>query len=124
MLWISIAVFVGVACLVGSLALLAGGKSDPKLEDRLDVLAGLKSAAPGASKDSVIKQGALADVRQASSGFLGKMHERFENFRYLFDQADVSLTAAQFFGISAGLAVVGGAAVWIARLNPFMIPLA
>jgi tight adherence protein B len=124
MLWISIAVFVGVACLVGSLALLAGGKSDAKLEDRLEVLAGLKSAATSGSKDTVIKQGALADVRLASSGFIGAMQAKFENFRYLFDQADVSLTAGQFFGISAGLGAVGGAAIWIARLNAFMIPLA
>jgi tight adherence protein B len=125
MLWITIAVFVGVACLVGSLALLAGGKSDPKLEDRLDVLAGLKSAAASnAPKDTVIKQGALADVRDASSGVWGGIKARFENFRYLFDQADVSITAAQFFGISAGLAVVGGAAVWFARLHVLMIPVA
>jgi tight adherence protein B len=124
MFWISIAVFVGVACLVGSLALLAGGKSDPKLEDRLDVLTGLKSASSAAAKDTVIKQGALADVRQASSGLWGGITTRVENFRYLFDQADVSITAAQLFGISAGLAAVGGAAVWFARLNVFMIPVA
>ncbi len=125
MSWITIAVFVGVACLVGSLALLASGRSDPKLEDRLDVLAGLKSgsaSAPG--KESVIRQGALADVKQASSGLLGGFVRRFEEFRYLFEQADVSLTAGKFFGISAGLAAIGGAAVWFARLNVFMIPIA
>jgi len=125
MFWISIAVFLGVACLVGALALFAGGKADPKLEDRLDILAGLKSGGSGnAGKESVIKQGALADVRQASSGLWGAVKARFENFRYLFDQADVSLSAAQFFGISGGLAAAGGVAVWVAKLNPFLIPLA
>jgi tight adherence protein B len=123
-LWISIAVFVGVACLVGSLALLLRGNKDTKIEDRLDVLAGLKSVAGASGKESVLKDSALADMRKATGGVWQNFLSRFENYRYLFEQADVSLNGTQFFAISVGLAAVGGAAAYFLSPSAVAAPIA
>ena len=120
-LWISIAVFVAVACLIGSLAVLFRGDSGTKIEDRLDVLAGLKSGNI-AKTDSVLKDGSLADLSGVSEGFLDRLLSRFGNYRFLLEQADVSLTSGQFFAISGGLAVMGGVGMWVSGASPASIP--
>jgi tight adherence protein B len=123
-LWISVAVFLGVACLVGSLALLLRDNKDTKIEDRLDVLAGLKSVPSASTKEGVLKEGSLADLKQASTGAWHKFIARFDNYRYLFEQADVSLNAAQFVIISGALAVAGGAASYFVSPSAFAVPIA
>ena len=65
-LLIPIAVFVGVAALVGGVALLLRGRTEEVMEDRLAQLAGR----PRQSKDTLIKQGVLSQPLEATQSVL------------------------------------------------------
>jgi len=118
-LLICIAAFVGVAALVGGVALFWRGDTDQRLEGRLDQITG--RAAPAAA-DSMLKQGMLLESLSAGQGFFAGLVARFSKFGLLFEQADTTLTPAKFFGISAGMAVAGGAVSLFAGLHPIATP--
>ena len=108
-LFILLAVFVGVAALVGGLAVLMRDRSSNKMEDRLELLTGQKKV-PTAKDESIIRQGALTaeDAKKFADRFVSKF-----NLGLLFEQADVALTPTLFLGITAGLAAGGALLAWL-----------
>lgn len=117
-LLIPIAAFVGVAAIVGALALLLRGDDSSRMEDRLAMLtSGRPMAGNGPQQSSVLSQ-PLETTHNALSEFL----DRFRNLSQLFVQADTSLTATKFFVISAGLAFAGSVAGAATGISPLIIP--
>jgi tight adherence protein B len=102
---ISVAAFVAVAALVGAVAMMFRGQSDTKMEERLDVLAGLKSAS--SMKDSLGKNSVLSQPLDGAPNMLEAIINRFGRMRLLFEQADTTLTVSKFFIVSGALASLG-----------------
>ncbi|MCE9551994.1 MAG: type II secretion system F family protein [Planctomycetes bacterium] len=119
-LLICIAAFVGVAALVGGVALFMRGDTDSQLEGRLDQMTG---RAKSATADSMLTHGSLLESLSASQGFFADLLGRFSRISVLFEQADTTLTPSRFFMISGGLALAGTAVVAIAGLHPALLPL-
>jgi tight adherence protein B len=119
-LLISIVAFVGVTAAVGFVALLLRENSDKGVEQRLDVLTGVSSAA--ATKESLLKEGVLAAPLDAGTGIIEEIMARFGNLRLLFEQADTTLTPTRFFAISAVLALVGAFASIVAGFPVYATP--
>jgi tight adherence protein B len=111
-LLISIVAFVGVAALVGGVALALRDKSDKGVEQRLDVLTGL--SAPSSAPTSLLKGGLLMAPLDAAPSIIDAILTRFGSLHLLFEQADTTLTPPKFFAISAGLAVFGALASTVA----------
>ena len=118
-LLICIAAFVGVAALVGGVAVFLRGDTDDALEGRLDQLTG--RAAPAAA-DSMLRHGSLLASLSASQGFFAELLGRFTRMSVLFEQADTTLTPARFFAISGGLALAGAAVSAFAGLHVGIVP--
>jgi len=118
---LGIAVFVGVAALVGGIALLLRDKPANKIEDRLDLLTGVNAPAgkDAAAKEASILSQPLDDRPSIVETFL----ERFGNVNLLFEQADTNLTVARLLIISAVMAVLGSGIALIVRIHPALIPL-
>ncbi len=108
-LLILLAVFVGVAALVGGVAVLMRDRSSNKMEDRLELLTGQRKG-PGAKDETIIRQGALA--AEETKKFADRMVTKF-NLGLFFEQADVALTPSLFLAISGGLAAGGGLLAWL-----------
>jgi len=119
-LLISIAAFVGVAALIGGIAMILRDKSDKGVEQRLDVLTGAVSA--HSVKDSLLKASILSGPLNATPSIIEGIVARFRQLRLLFEQADTTLTPSRFFGISAMLAVVGALASMVAGFPAPAIP--
>lgn len=103
-LLISIAVFVAVAALVGGLFYLFRGDSRSNAEERLELLAGIKSASPN-REESVLRDGALADFGKRRP--FEEFFSHFASLGRLFEQAEVHLSTTQFLGICAAMAALG-----------------
>jgi tight adherence protein B len=118
---IAIIAFLGVASLVGGVALLLREKPTSKIEDRLAHLTG-KGGSKGkeSAKDSGILSEPLDDDRL---GFFESFVERIGNLNLMFEQADTNLTVGKFIGISAGMAVGGTLLAAVLRMNPVLVPL-
>lgn len=114
----SIAGFVGVTGLVAAVAMLFRQKGETSIEDRLDVLAGKKSAIK--EQKNLTKEALLQEGLQGISGSFNRFFQRFENTRMLFDQADSPVKPEMFVLISAGCAVLG---VAISFLGHAPVPL-
>ncbi|HEV3022259.1 MAG TPA: hypothetical protein VGX76_07315, partial [Pirellulales bacterium] len=119
-LLISIAAFVGVAALVGGLAMTLKGDRENKIENRLDTLTG---TGPTAAKSVLLQQSVLSTPLDAVPGVLDAIVERLGRLKLLFVQADTNLTPAKFFAISAGLLVVGTIVGIYAGFKPGLAPL-
>jgi tight adherence protein B len=120
-LLISVTVFIGVAALVGALALMFRGSSGGRVEERLDVLAGVKS--PSSSTQRLVKDSLVAHL-QAAPNIFDAIVKRIGNLAVLFEQADTTLTPARFFLISAVLALVGAVVTVLAQLSLAVVPFA
>ena len=120
-LLLGIAVFVGVAALVGGIALLLRDKPANKIEDRLDLLTGVSAPAGknAPAKEASILLQPLDDRPSIAEIFL----ERFGNVNLLFEQADTNLTVARLLIISVVMAVLGSGIALIVRIHPALIPL-
>lgn len=114
---ITLAAFVGVAAMVGSVAIMFRGDHDPKFEDRLNALAGLGQ--PGSKLGA--KPSLLSELQKVPNVFDSAV-ERLGNLGMIFEQADTTLTPKKFFIISGGLALVSGAGMAFAPLSPLLIP--
>ena len=119
-LLISIAAFIGVAALVGGVAVMFRGDTDEKLEDRLTQLTTRKQAQ---TTESVLKEGAL-DTFQATGGFFENMFSKVGKFGLLFEQAGTSLTPEKFLILSAGFGVAGAVAMVTAGVSVSVAPFA
>lgn len=117
---ICLAVFVSVACLVALLANFTRGAGGNEIEDRLDLLTGVKSG--GKSKDSVLMESVLQHPLDAVPGLFEAIVKRFRRFGILFEQADTALTPNKFFLISAGLGMAGAFFTALTPAPPLLIP--
>jgi tight adherence protein B len=119
-LLISIAVFVGVTALVGSVALMMRGTAENVVEDRLDLLTGtrtVKAAQPG-----LIKGGLLVFRRETGQSILEMVFSRFANLTLLIEQSGSSLDASRFGMLSAGLATVGAFIPAVLQMHALLVP--
>ena len=119
---ISAAAFVAVSAFVGAIAMmLRGGKSN-KIEDRLDMLAGIKSSNSGPASSALLKDDLAAQLD--AGGFFEGIVERLAGLSNLFSQADTSLTPPKFFLISGGLGAAGAALAFVGGTPVAGVPLA
>jgi tight adherence protein B len=116
-LFIPIAVFVGVASLVGGVALLLRGRTEEAMAARLAQLTGSRGG-----KDSALTQSVLYQPLDATQNVLSEFFARFRNLRLLFEQADTTLTPAKFCAISGGLAAAGMFVSLLAGLHAAIAP--
>src|SRR5688500_515819 len=113
---VSVVAFVGVAALVGAVATFFRGDSASKIEDRLDILAGLNNPAKG---KGAVKQSLIAQLNTAPN-LIDALMRRLGNFSKVFEQADTNLTPARFFAITGGLAVGGAMLAVVMQFRPWM----
>ncbi|MBX3443900.1 MAG: type II secretion system F family protein [Planctomyces sp.] len=104
----SIAAFIGVAGLIGAVAVLLSSGKSGSVENRLSVLAGKKPALEQASmsRDILMREGV-----SGLAAMMAQLFERFANLRLLYLQADLSMKPETFAAITlvSGLAGVGAA---------------
>ncbi len=117
-IWIGIAIFVFVASLIGSLALLLRDRENSSVEDRLDMLTGLGAARGGLQKEKSV----LAHPLDDRPGIFDALFTRFGNVSLLFEQADTSLTLTKLVVVSAVLAGVGMALGLVLRIHLALLP--
>ena len=101
---IALAAFFGVTTLIGAVMYFMRDMGQSTTEDRLEILTGRRNIMGDgeAAHDDIVKEG----FGGAIDMFTG-LSKRFENMRYLFEQADSPIKADVFFGISLGAAVIG-----------------
>lgn len=100
-----ITVFVGVATLVGAVAILFRGDANPEIESRLEILTGKGKAEAGKAE----QQGGILSRPDEEGGALEDFIGRHFNLRLFLDQAAMETSVANFLLLTAALA--GGAAV-------------
>jgi len=103
--------FLGVAALVGAVAMMFRGPEDSVIESRLDALTGHNKQASGG--DSSVLASPLDDMPNLIEEFFS----RFLDLRRFLQQADIGLIPTNFLLISAGLFVVGCAGMWFTPLH-------
>ncbi|MEZ6056071.1 MAG: type II secretion system F family protein [Planctomycetaceae bacterium] len=118
---ISIAAFVGVVGLIAAVYFLIRDKSSSSLEDRLDILAGKKSA-KAEENNSVTKEDLLAEGLSGITGFAQSVSEKFGNLKLLFEQSDSSMKSEQFFLYSAVAGIIGAVVAMLLRLPAPLYP--
>jgi tight adherence protein B len=116
---ILIAVFVAVASLVGGVALLWAGSTESGVEDRLAVLTGSGNAKQ--AKEALMKGSVLAHPLESGQSAIVNYLSRLGNLQLLFEQADTTMTAPQFFGISGVMALVGMFIPVFAGMHPTIV---
>jgi len=118
-LLIGLVVFIGVAALVGGVAMVLRDRGPSKAEDRLDMFTGIGSPAGAekANQSSVLSQ-PLDDI----PGFAENLLNKFGNFTRIFEQADTSLTMPRFLLISSIMALVGAGLGAVLRVHPGILP--
>jgi tight adherence protein B len=118
-LLIPIAVFIGVAALVGGVVLFLRGRTEEAMEARLAQLAVGRS-----NKDSaLINQGVLSQPLGSTQGVLGDFAAKIANFALLFEQADLRMTIPRFLAISLGLGLGGAVVSVVAGIHAGLAPL-
>jgi len=113
---IAIATFVGVAALVGGVAMVLRDKPNHKMEDRLDLLTGTNT--PAAAKEGLLnkEKSVLSQPLDDKAGFLETTLGNFGNINLFFEQADTSMTVTTLALASLILGIAGaglGAAMGI-----------
>jgi tight adherence protein B len=115
-----IIVFVAVSGMVGAIAFALKDWGNSRAEDRLQIMAGLKTPeleARGLLKEEVIKEGVTG-----LSGSLQRLTSRLGNLKNLFVQADSPISVNAFFGLTIGLGLLGAVGGIIARTPSPLIP--
>lgn len=120
-LLISIVVFLGVAGLVGAVAILLRGGAESRVEDRLAQLTSAKGAF--ANKDLLKESGVLSQPLDATQGMLEDFLAKFRSIALWFQQADTTVSPARFFTL-CGILTFGGIVVGVGTgLNYLVIPI-
>ena len=116
---IGFVVFIGVAALVGGVAIALRDRGPTKAEDRLDMFTGTGHP-PGAGKgnESSLLSHPLDDI----PGFAENLLNKFGNFTRIFEQADTSLTMPRFLLISSIMALVGAGFGAFLGIHPGILP--
>ncbi len=115
---IIIAAFIGVAALVGGVAVMFSRRPGAEVEDRLDVLTGT-SVGDGRMEE----QSVLAQPLDDMPGYIEEALSKFLNFRRLLDQADVQMAVPKFFAIVGGLAAGGTSLAFFLPISAGFAPL-
>jgi tight adherence protein B len=118
---ITIVAFVAVSALVFAAALVRRG-GGTKVEDRLDLLAGMKSPTASNASSALLRDEVMAQLDAPS--LLEALAERIGGLTHLFQQADTSLTPPKFFAISGGLGVIGAGLALAAGAPTAGVPVA
>jgi len=119
---VTIAVFVGVAALVGSMAIMVRGGGETKVEDRLEILT--KGGGHGSAEDSaLLRQGSLAEALAGQKNPIEEFFSQFGNLRLLFEQADTTMTMTKFLVMSLLFALAGCIVSLLAGLYFAMAPI-
>jgi len=116
-----IAVFIGVAALVGGIAYMFRGVDDSPLEDRLDLLTNTGAAAKKSAERKEASLLAHAMNRDKTS-LLETFVSRFLNLQKFLDQANVQLRPSHFVFITIGLIIAGGIGTVAGGLHPLLAP--
>ena len=116
--FLSIVVFVAVASFVGAIAFMMRDLGSSSVEDRLEIMTGRRRQEEVVTKDVLIRDG-----MDGISGLFGKFSQRLQRLSLLFEQADSPIKPEMFFGISAGMAVVGVVGGVIARAPVPLLPI-
>jgi tight adherence protein B len=114
---ISITAFVGVAALVGGVAVLLRGDAQSDLEERLEVLTG-SSKGTGKVPKNLVLSSPLDEGKSLAVNLFSRIH----GFRRLFEQADTTLSPTRFLVISVAFGVVASTAFAIVGVHPALIP--
>ena len=101
---ITIVVFVGVAALVGGVAMSFRKTSGEEAADRLDILTGASS--PKTAQSLAMQEGVLSQPLDERPGFFEAYVARFFNITLLLEQANVSFSTSRLFAAMAIFAVV------------------
>jgi tight adherence protein B len=104
---ISIFVFCGVAALVAAVAFILRGNKEAEVEERLSALTSGGGKKHRSKVDAAQYQELLRTMRGDGVGTVEQFVSRYLNLRLLFEQANVSLSVANFLIISGGMATVG-----------------
>ena len=102
---LSIIVFAAVTVMVAAVAFALKDMGNSKAEDRLQVLAGLKT--PELEARGLLKEEAIREGVDGLAGLFSRIASRMGNIRNLFIQADSPVSVDAFAGISAGSAALG-----------------
>jgi tight adherence protein B len=119
---VTIAAFVAVSAFVMAIAMFLRGGRASKVEDRLDMLAGLKSGGSAAASSALLRDEVLAQLD--APGIFEAIAERLGGLANLFQQADTTLTPTRFFLISAVLGGAGAALAFVAGSPLAGVPIA
>jgi tight adherence protein B len=118
---ISIAVFCGVAALVGAIAFILRGDREAEVEERLSVLTGSKKAR--GKNDAAQFNELLNSMRNEGTSAVERFVSRYLNLRMLFEQADVDITVPTFATICGCFGAVGLLLPSLAGLSMTLAPL-
>ncbi|MBN2022901.1 MAG: type II secretion system F family protein [Pirellulales bacterium] len=118
-LLIGVAAFVGVAALVGGVAMMLRDRPSSKIEGRLDFMTGATSSS---AKSPKTPGSVLAEPLGDTPGFLETAIGKFGNINVLFEQADTSMTVTRLALACLILAVVGGGAGAAMGVHVFLLP--
>ncbi len=102
-----VASFIGVAALVGGVAVVFRGDASTELEGRLDVFAANKATSNSANTTG--EPSLLSSPLDETKGVAERLLSRIGNLRKLLEQADSPLDPSKFILVSAGLAAAGAA---------------
>jgi tight adherence protein B len=119
MLLIAVAAFVGVAALVGGLAMIVREKPGGKIEDRLDLLTG--ASTPSAKHNALKQSSVLAQPLDKVPGIIDLFLERFGNVGLVFEQADTSLTVGRLVLISTIMGAAGAGLGIVVGIHPALL---
>ncbi len=119
---ISVVAFLGVAGMVGAIAFLLRDMGATRAEDRLDVLAGLKT--PELEARGAIRETIMRESLEGATSFINQMLSKLGNLGLLFEQADSPIKPDAFFGICIGMGTAGYMAAWLSRSPMPLYPVA
>lgn len=109
---ISIAVFLAVAGVVGTIAVLLRGGAENRVEGRLAQLTGAKVTS--GAKDNLLKDsGVLNQPLDATQGIVAAFLASFRGLTLWFQQADTTIAPSRFFTV-CGMLAAGGLVAGIA----------
>jgi len=120
-LMIILSAFVGVAALVGGVAVLLRGDTDHEIEGRLDVLTGSANPAPGGG--TAAGNLVLAGPLDGGANLVENLLSRLGNVNRFFEQADTTLSPTKLVAISAGLGLGASVVFAFSGIHPAFIPL-
>lgn len=114
--------FIGVAALVGGVALLFRGSGSQAVEERLETFVGGRHAG-GTRGASEMDSSLLASPLDETRGAIERLLSRVGNLRKLLDQADAPLDASKFILLTIGLMAVGAVVcVMLPSVPDFLAP--